>query len=112
MKNLLTLLFLLLACNTFAQRTLFGRNNNYVKPLGPPTLITTGLVLHLDAGDALSYPGNGNTWNDLSGSNNGTLLNGPTYNSGNGGSIVFDGINDVVSLGNVLNMGLNSWRVS
>jgi hypothetical protein len=26
--------------------------------------------------------------------NNGTLTNGPTFNSGNGGSIVFDGIND------------------
>lgn len=112
MKNLLTLLFLLLAGSTFAQRALFSRNNNYVKPLGPPTLVTAGLVLHLDAGDASSYPGNGNTWNDLSGSNHGTLLNGSTYNSGNGGSIVFDGIDDVVSFGNVLNMGLNSWTVS
>lgn len=112
MKNLLTLLFLLLAGSTFAQRALFSRNNNYVKPLGPPTLVTAGLVLHLDAGDASSYPGNGNTWNDLIGSNNGTLLNGPSYNSGNGGSIVFDGIDDVVSFGNVLNMGLNSWTVS
>jgi len=90
----------------------FRGNNNYVRPPLPPTLVTAGLVLHLDAGDASSYPGNGNTWNDLSGSNHGTLLNGPTYNSGNGGSIVFDGINDVVSLGNVLNMGLNSWTVS
>ena len=112
MKNLLTLLFLLLAGSTFAQRALFSRNNNYVKPLGPPTLVATGLVLNLDAGDASSYPGNGNTWNDLSGSNHGTLLNGPTYNSGDGGSIVFDGIDDVVSLGNVLNMGLNSWTIS
>ncbi len=112
MKNLLTLLFLTVALVSHAQESFFRGNNNYVKPLGPPTLVTTGLVLHLDAGDASSYPGNGNTWNDLSGSNHGTLLNGPTYNSGNGGSIVFDGINDVVSLGNVLNMGLNSWTVS
>ena len=36
MKNLLTLLFLLLAGSTFAQRALFGRNNNYVAPTGPP----------------------------------------------------------------------------
>lgn len=112
MKNLLTLLFLLLACSTFAQRALFSRNNKYVKPPGPPTLVATGLVLNLDAGDAASYPGNGNTWNDLSGSNHGTLLNGPTFDPGNGGSIVFDGIDDVVSLGNVLNMGLNSWTIS
>jgi hypothetical protein len=40
----------------------------------------------------------------LSGNNkNGTLTNGPTFNSGNGGSIVFDGVNDYVNLGNILN---------
>ena len=92
MKNLLTLLFLLLTCNAFAQRALFGRNNNYVKPLGPPTFVTTGLVLNLDAGDASSYPGNGNTWTDLSGrGNNGTLVNSVTYNSSNQGTLVFNG---------------------
>ena len=112
MKNLLTLLLLTAALVSHAQESFFRGNNNYVKPLGPPTLVTTGLVLHLDAGDASSYPGNGNTWNDLSGSNHGTLLNGPTYNSGNGGSIVFDGIDDVISFGNVLNMGLSSWSIS
>ena len=112
MKNILTLLFLMLACSTFAQESFFRGNNNYVKPLGPPTLVATGLVLNLDAGDASSYPGNGNTWNDLSGSNHGTLVNGPTFDPGNGGSIVFDGIDDVVSLGNVLNMGVNSWTIS
>ena len=34
-------------------------------------------------------------WTDLSGNGNtGTLVNGPTYSSANGGSIVFDGIDD------------------
>ena len=38
-------------------------------------------------------------WNDISGKgNNGTLTNGPTFDSGNGGSIVFDGTNDYVQL--------------
>jgi len=60
-----------------------------------PNLIEDGLVLALDAGNAKSYPGSGTTWTDLSGQdNNGTLVNGPTYSSGNGGSIVFDGTND------------------
>jgi hypothetical protein len=42
-----------------------------------------------------SYPGSGTTWTDLSGvGNNGTLTNGPTFNSDNGGSILFDGVDD------------------
>lgn len=57
-----------------------------------------GLVLCLDAGNTKSYPGSGTTWTDLSGrGNTGTLTNGPTYSSANGGSIVFDGTNDYVS---------------
>ena len=61
-----------------------------------PRVVTDGLVLALDAGDTNSYPGSGTTWTDLSGNgNNGTLVNGPTYSDG---SIVFDGINDYISL--------------
>ena len=60
-----------------------------------PKIVTDGLVLYLDAANTRSYPGTGTTWSDLSrGGNNGTLINGPTFNSGNGGSIVFDGVND------------------
>ena len=58
---------------------------------------TNGLQLYLDAGNASSYPGSGTSWNDLSGNGrNGTLTNGPTYSSADGGSIVFDGSNDYV----------------
>jgi len=64
-----------------------------------PKIITDGLVLCLDAGNTKSYPGSGTTWTDLSGNGNtGTLTNGPTYSSDNGGSIFFDGTNDYVSL--------------
>lgn len=60
-------------------------------------VVTTGLQLYLDAGNASSYSGSGTAWNDLSGnSRNGTLTNGPTYSSADGGSIVFDGSNDYV----------------
>jgi len=63
-----------------------------------PSIVTDGLVLCLDAGNTKSYPGSGTTWADLSGNgNNGTLTNGPTYSSANGGSIVFDGNNDYVA---------------
>jgi hypothetical protein len=64
-----------------------------------PTIVTNGLVLNLDAGFTPSYPTTATTWYDVSlGGNNGTLTNGPTFNSGNGGSIVFDGVDDYVSV--------------
>jgi hypothetical protein len=62
-----------------------------------PKIITDGLVLHLDAANSKSYGGSGTVWNDLSGNgNNGTLVNGVGFDGGNGGSLVFDGVNDVV----------------
>jgi len=62
-----------------------------------PNTITNGLVLSLDAANRKSYPGSGATWTDLSGnSNTGTLTNGPTFSSANGGTIVFDGTDDSV----------------
>jgi hypothetical protein len=65
-----------------------------------PAFITTGLKLNLDASSASSYSGTGTEWNDISGSgNNGTLVNGPTYNSANNGSISFDGADDYVNCG-------------
>jgi hypothetical protein len=61
-------------------------------------IVKDGLVLDLDAAKKESYPGSGTRWNDISGlQNNGTLTNGPTFNSNNGGSIMFDGIDDFVS---------------
>jgi hypothetical protein len=58
-------------------------------------IVTNGLVLALDAADKNSYPGSGTTWRDMSGNNsNSTLTNSPTFNSANGGSIVFDGVDD------------------
>lgn len=60
-------------------------------------IVMNGLVLNLDAGYLPSYPQNGTTWTDLSANgNNGTLTNGPTFNSGNGGGIVYDGVDDVL----------------
>ena len=65
---------------------------------GGSNAVTDGLVLALDAANVNSYPGSGTTWGDLSGNaNNGTLTNGPTFNSANGGSIVFDGVDDYAS---------------
>ena len=59
------------------------------------SIVTDGLVFYVDAADRSSFsPGSG-TWRDLTGNgNDGTLVNGPTFDSGNGGSIMFDGSND------------------
>jgi len=63
-------------------------------------IVTNGLVLSLDAADQNSYVSGSTTWNDLSGNgNNGTLVNGPTFSSANGGTIVFDGVDDYVDIG-------------
>ena len=62
-----------------------------------PNIVTNGLVLALDAANPKSYPGSVTTRYDLAGGNNGTLTNGPTFNSANGGSIVFDGTDDFIA---------------
>jgi len=60
-----------------------------------PKIITDGLVLYLDAANTRSYVSGSTTWDDLSRSgNNGSLINGPTFNSENFGTIVFDGADD------------------
>jgi hypothetical protein len=52
--------------------------NSYITP-----------VLYLDAGNVASYPGTGTVWTDLVGGKQFNLINGPTYDSGNGGKINF-----------------------
>jgi hypothetical protein len=57
-------------------------------------IVTAGLVLNLDAGNASSYPGTGTSWFDISGnSNNATLTSYgagvPSYSSIAGGAILF-----------------------
>jgi hypothetical protein len=70
-------------------------------------VVTDGLVFYVDAGNDLSYPGSGGTWSDLVGGNNGSFnsmddINNPSnnYDSGSGGSIVFDGVDDYVRISN------------
>ena len=78
-----------------------------------PKIVTNGLVMYLDAGNNRSYPGSGTSWTDLSRNGiTGTLTNGPTFNSANGGSIVFDGTDDYTACGNLstLNdMSISMW---
>ena len=61
-----------------------SNNGNLTMKASEP-IITAGLILNLDATNALSYPGTGTTWTDLSEqSNTGTLVGSPTYSSSPG----------------------------
>jgi len=74
-----------------------------------PGIVTNGLVLCLDAGNPRSYPGTGTTWYDVSSDNTkGTVANGASYNNGNLGAFVFDGIDDYVDCGNPISCQLST----
>lgn len=73
--------------NTQSDKMVFNREYE--------AIVTNGLVLNLDAAFDPSYPNTGTTWYNIGqGGANGTLVNGPTYNSSIGGSIVFDATDD------------------
>ena len=65
---------------------------------GNKLIVTRGLLFCLDVANPKSYPGTGTTWTDMIGGLSGSI-SGATYNSDNGGSMIFDGTNDVVTFG-------------
>ena len=80
--------------------------------------IITGSLTHLwDAGNLRSYSGTGTTTYNMTSSINGTLQNGVSYNSGNGGYWSFDGADDRILLDNsnysfLLGDGNSNWTVN
>ena len=56
-------------------------------------IVTSGLALHYDIGNSVSYPGTGATVTDLAGNSAATLYNGPTYASG---YLTFNGTNQTL----------------
>lgn len=75
----------------------------------------TNQVLSLDAGNPASYPGTGTTWTDTVGSMPFTLVNGPTYNSANGGYIQFNPgsgqyARSYSTLGTLANWSIEAWH--
>ena len=64
------------------------------------TIVTSGLVLCVDAGNPRSYSGTGTQWNDATSSGfNFTLINSPAYSSSNLGFLTFDGVNEIATSG-------------
>jgi hypothetical protein len=62
---------------------------------GVNPIVSDSLLLYLDAGNNKSYSGSGSTWTDLIQNNNATLTN-TTFNSSNGGNLVFNGSNSSI----------------
>lgn len=63
------------------------------------TIVTDGLLLHLDAGNKNSYPGSGTTWTDLTGNGyNATLNNSVGFTSSSGGMLTFNGSNQTATV--------------
>ena len=63
------------------------------------SIITDGLIIHLDAGNKNSYLGTGTTWTDLSGNGyNATLINSVGYSSNSGGMLTFNGSTQVAQV--------------
>ena len=82
-------------------------------PAASGGIITDNLVLHVDPANPESYPGSGTLLTDLKGNYNATLVNGVGFTSDDGGALVFDGVDDYGTFGNVLNFGpSNAWTVS
>jgi len=109
MKKLFTILFLLIAFTSNAQRTMFSRQNNYVLPIASAATsddnpITNNLILYLDATSSTSYIGSGLIWNDLSTqNNNATFTSAPTYST-NPGRFTFSSASYASTISTTINL--------
>lgn len=78
-----------------------------------PKAVTDGLVLALDAANSRSYVSGSTVWNNLTPTLiSGSLINGPTFSSANGGTLVFDGSNDYIDCGNSANLQITVGTIS
>ena len=68
--------------------------------VGPRNLsvLTSGLIYYVDAGNDNSIKLGESTWKDLSQSNNGTLTNGAIWANNNNGAVSVDGVDDFVDV--------------
>ena len=96
------------------QSSVFGRGGNFgiVNQTAPHALsefrgynaiVSSNLLLYINAAVINSYIGSGTLVNDLSGNaNNGVLINGPTFTTDGGGGLIFDGSNDYAEFDNTI----------
>ena len=67
-------------------------------------IVQDGLIFMVDANNIVSYEGSGTSTYSLTGSDVGTLLNGVGYSQQNGGTFVFDGVDDYILGTNTYNL--------
>jgi hypothetical protein len=68
-------------------------------------IISNNLILNYDVAQRRCYPTTGTVLTDISANGkNGTLINGLAYNSGNGGTLLFDGTDDYVNISPVVDL--------
>jgi hypothetical protein len=72
-----------------------------------PRIPADGIVWYLDAANYRSYGGSGNTASDINTASTkyaGSLKNGTAFSTEGGGCFVFDGTNDYITAGDVLDL--------
>tara|TARA_B110000285_G_scaffold106124_1_gene120784 strand:+ start:682 stop:1362 length:681 start_codon:yes stop_codon:yes gene_type:complete len=79
-----------------------------------PNIVTDGLVFAVDAGSERSYPGSGTSTSNIINNASGTLTNGVSYTSSNGGAFDFDGTDDFIAFPDDTNLNnqtltMESW---
>lgn len=78
----------------------FGQDDKLLVNRKYEKIVTDELYFHVDAAFTPSYPTKGTKWLNMGKSgNDGTLTNGPTFDSDGGGNIRFDDSDDIVLCG-------------
>ena len=94
---------------------MYGRFSNFAGPISTrpftsgSVIVSTGLILNYDIGNASSYSGAGSTVTDLQANSNATLFNTPTYASG---YLTFNGTNQYLTTDTSLNSKLSPANTS
>lgn len=83
-------------------------NTELIWPTATASIVTSNLIMQLDASNASSYPGSGSTWTDLSGNGNNGTINGATWSSTDGGLFDLDGTNDNIQIAHTSSLSLST----
>ena len=96
---------------------MYGRMAGFAGPISPrpytsgSVIVSTGLILNYDIGNASSYPGTGATVTDLQANSNASLFNTPTY-SASPGYLTFNGSTQYLMTSTSLNSKLSPANTS